>query len=179
MKIEVKTRGSKEFYNEMLYVVTYFKKFIKNPKRKAWQYTKYLYLYIAISILFATCFAVLYVFDKEWYSLVFVGMFLLILMFTLVLLISVKNRIKLYLNDKSDKTIDINKEAICYSSDAMNLKINKDNISVIEINKYSICILPKEMNGFAISISNDYIDDFLKGVNEEGYSELVVDNRKA
>ena len=178
MKFEVKERGSKEFYDEMLYVITYYKKFIKNPKRKAWQYTKYLVLYMIISAVMCAGFAGWYVFDREWVSLVFVGMFLLILIFTIMLFVNVKKRIKMYLNDTGDKVIEITDEAISYSSDSLNLKMNKEDIAIIVINKYSICILPKVMTTYALSISNDYLDEFLNGAKENGYDELIVNNKK-
>ena len=177
MRFEVKERGSKEFYDEMLYVITYYKKFIKNPKRKAWQYTKYLILYMIISAAMCAGFAALYVFDREWYSLVFVGMFLLILIFTMILFVNVQKRIKMFMNDKSDKVIEITDEAISYSSDTLNLKMNKADIAVIVINKNSICVLPKVMTTYALSISNDYLDEFLQGAKESGYDELIVNNK--
>ena len=178
MKIEVKTRGTKEFYDEMLFVVTYCKKFIKNPKRKAYQYTHYLYLYIILSVTFCACFGFLYWLEQEWYSLVMIGAFLLTLMFELILLINVKKRIKMYMEDKSDKVIEITNEFICFSSDTMNLKMNKPDIGTIVINKYSTCILSKIINSYAISISNDYLDEFIKGAKENGFDNIIVDNRK-
>ncbi len=177
MIIEVKTRGSKEFYDEMLYVITYCKKFLKNPKKKAWQYTKFLYIYMGLSLAMLGAFIVLYTLDREWYSSVLIGAFLLCFFFVLILFFTVTKRIKMYMNDKSDKTIEITNECISYSSDTMNLKMNKDDIGVIVINKYSICVLPKQLNSYAISISMDYLDEFLKGTNENGYSNMVVDNR--
>ena len=178
MKFEVKTRGSKEFYDEMLYVATYFKKFIKNPHKKAWQYTKFLLMYMAISVVMAGCFIALYLMDSTdfVYSL-FIGMFALIFLFTVILFVSVKKRIKIYLNDISEKTIEITENEILYSSDTMNLKMKKEEIGIIVINKHSICILPKEASLFAISISNDYLDVFMKGAKENGYDNILVDNR--
>ena len=178
MKFEVKERDSKEFYDEMLYVITYYKKFIKKPKRKAWQYTKYLILNMIICIVMCAGFAAWYVLDREWVSLIFVGMFFLIFIFSVMLFSTVKKRIKMYLNDEDDKVIEITEEAISYSSDSLNLKMNKEDIAVIVINKYSICILPKVMTTYALSISNDYLDEFLSGEKENGYDELIVNNKK-
>ncbi len=179
MKIEVKTRGSKEFYDEMLYVITYWKKFVKNPKKKAWQYSKYLCLFMVVSALMCGAFVALYLTDGDWYSLVMIGAFVILFLFTLSLFIAVKKRIKIYLDDKSDKTIDINENCISYSSDTMNLKMNKEDISVIIINNNSICILPKQLDKFAISISMDYLDEFLKGTSENEYDSIIVNNDKS
>ena len=52
--------------------------------------------------------------------------------------------------------------------------IQNEDISYIVINKYSICILPKELNKYAISISHDYLEDFLKGAKEEGFRTAIV-----
>ena len=176
MKFEVKERGPKEFYDEMLYVVTYYKKFVKNPKTKAWQYTKFLYLFMGVSLAMCGAFIVLHVLDKEWYSSAMIGAFLLMFFLFLFLFVRVKKTIKIYMDDKSVKTIEINEEAISYASDTMNLKMNKEDIGTIVINKYSICILPKEMNKYVISIYKDYLDDFLKGANENGYEKMIVNN---
>ena len=178
MKIEVKKRGSKEFYDEMLYVISYCKKFIKKPNQKAWRYTNYLYMFMVISVIMCGIFVAMYLLDNKWYNMVMTGAFLLAFFFTLILLVTVKKRIKMYMDDNSDKIIEITKECIDYSSDTMNLKMNKEDISYIVINKYSICILPKELNKYAISISHDYLEDFLKGAKEEGYESIIVDNRK-
>ncbi len=178
MKIEVKERGSKEFYDEMLYVITYHKKFEKNPKHKAWKYSSYLYLMMAVSIVMLIAFIAMYLWEKEWYSLVMIGVFLLLFFFILVLFITVKKRIKMFMSDGSEKTIEITNECINYGSDTMNLKMKKEEIAVILINKYSTCILPKELNKYSISISNDYLNQFLEGAKEEGYESIIVDNRK-
>ena len=177
MKIEVKERGSKEFYDEMLYVITYCKKFLKNPRKKAWKYSSYLYLMMAVSIAMFGAFIAMYLWEKEWYSLVMIGVFLLLFFFILILLITVKKRIKMFMDDGSDKTVEITSEYIDFSSDTMNLKMKKEEISVILINKYSTCILPKELNQYSISISNDYLNQFLEGAKEEGYESVTVDNR--
>ena len=178
MKIEVKERGSKEFYDEMLYVITYCKKFLKNPRKKAWKYSSYLYLMMAVSIVMLGVFIAMYLFEKEWYSLVMLGAFTLMLFILLFQLIAIKKRIKMFMDDGSDKTVEITSEYIDFSSDTMNLKMKKEEISVILINKYSTCILPKELNKYSISISNDYLNQFLEGAKEKGYESIIVDNRK-
>ncbi len=176
MKFEVKKRGTKEFYDEMLYVISYYKKFIKKPKRKAYQYTKYLLMYITLSIIMCGAFIYLYFLDKDWYSLVMIGAFLIVLFLSIIIYVSAKKRIKMYMEDMSDKSIEITEEAICYNSETLNMKIKKEEISVIVINKYSICILPKEITTYAISISKDYLNEFLSGANENGYEKLIANN---
>lgn len=178
MKIEVNTRGSKEFYDEMLFVVTYCKKILENPHKKAWRYTNYLLMYMSICVIMCGAFVALQFMDNEWYYLVMIGAFVLLFFFIVVLFANVKKRIKMYMDDKSDKVIEVTEDCISYSSDTMNLKMNKEDIGVIVINKYSICVLPKEMNKYAISICNDYLVEFLKATSENGYDKLVVDNRK-
>ena len=59
---------AKEFYDEMLFVVSNYKRIVKNPKTRAWQYTKYLYLFMGISL--AMCGAFIAFIIKHQQSLI-------------------------------------------------------------------------------------------------------------
>ena len=51
MKIEVNTRGSREYYDEFLYIVPRYKKYQKNLKKKTYRLTYYLTVYEVLAFI--------------------------------------------------------------------------------------------------------------------------------
>ena len=60
MKIEVKTRGVKEYYDEFLYMAYKYKSIKKNPKMKAHKLTSYLIFYLSVVLLGIILFIMFY-----------------------------------------------------------------------------------------------------------------------
>lgn len=176
MRLEVKERGSKEYYDEFLYVVSKYKKFKKNPRRKAYQFTKYLIVY-NIFVLFVLLLNFYFYLDTEKTIFMFMtGALTVSLMIQITYLVMCKKRIKSLLNPKGVRIIEFNEEGIEYIDDDKNIRVKWDDLKYVIINKYSICMLPKAiLQGFT-SVSIKYKEDVIKGLKKYNKEDTLIDN---
>ena len=176
MKIEVKESGKKEYYDEFLYVVNNYKRFKKNPHKKAYEFSKCLFLYEIFLIISILLFTLFYIQDKNLIFMFIIGMLSLIFVFVLLFLSTTKKQIKTLLNIHVGKIIDINNNYIGFKDNQNDIKIKWEDIEVIIINKYSICFIPKKLSSSIISISTDYKNEVIRGLDQINKNLLLVDN---
>ncbi|MCM1052789.1 MAG: hypothetical protein NC483_02260 [Ruminococcus sp.] len=176
MKIEVERRGTKNYYDEFLYVVSHTKKLKINPHKKVRKLTTSLKYYGLFVLLCIILFIIFYLYSYDVIFIFLSGMLSLLLIYTIFYFSFVTKRIKLFQKQNDKKIISINEYGIEYIDDSKNIRINWEEIAIIIINKYSICFLPKDTANAFISISVDYKDLVIKGINKYKRESLITDN---
>ena len=171
MVIKVDKPGSRDYYDEMLYIISYYKSFIKNPKKKPHKLTKVFLLLAVISILFAIIFIALYFNEKYYLDTFAAGVFSFITIFAFAYLFVFNKRINEFLKDTSPREVSIEKDSVSFKSENLDFKMKREEIALIVRGKESICFLPKEMNKMAISISREYEDKVNQALKENGYED--------
>ena len=176
MRLEVKERGSKEYYDEFLYVVSRHKKFKKNPRRKAYQFTKYLVFYNIFTFFVLLLNFYFYIDTKKTIFIFMTGALTLALMIQIVYLFVCRKRIKLLLKTKGVRIVEFNEDGIEYIDDDKNIRVKWEDIKYIILNKYTICVLPKMIvNGF-ISINGKYKDEIVDTLEKYNKIDMFIDN---
>ena len=178
MKIEVNKRGSKEYYDEFLYIATNYRKFQKDPKRKTHGLTKYLLGYECFILLAIVLEFLCYRFFDDVIFVVLVGMLLLLLLLSLYYHFTAVKRIRAFLNDEGNKSVEIDSEAVTYTDDSKSVRILFDELNCVRIADYGICFLPKNQTDILISINREYEDEVLQALKEAGRDDLIVNNSK-
>ena len=93
MKLEIKEKPTKNFYNEILYVQTNYKKILKNPSKKVKKLTTSILLYLLTSIIAILISLYFYMQDKphnifQYYAFFFLILFIFGLSFLLIIISS-------------------------------------------------------------------------------------------
>ena len=175
MKIEIKERGSKDYYDEFLYIAFRYKDFLRKPKRKAYHVTKFLLLtmvFALISIIFSI---IVYLNTNDILYIVLTTLLLFILGISLCYYVIMKKQINTFLSDNSVKEININTDGIEYKDNRKSMSLAWNNVSSIIINKYSICFLSNE-GRILISIDKKYQEKVIKGLKNYHKEILLIDN---
>ncbi len=178
MKIEVNTRGSREYYDEFLYIVPRYKKYQKNLKKKTHRLTYYLTAYEILAFIVGALNAYFYYLNGNVIHLVMTCMLGLMLIIYLRYHLAVGKQIKTYLNEKGNKEIEINEEYVGFRDDSKDIRLKWDELSGIVMGKYGLCFLPKDQTGILISVSREYEDEVRKGLHEVGREYLMTESRK-
>ena len=176
MKIEIKDRGQKEYYDEFLYVSTNMSRIKNNPYMKVGSATKIALIYSIISFICGILFSLIYYFNRSTLYLIVLILFGILFIFSLFYIFLINKTIKGYLNSEGIIDFIINEDGIEISKDDYKVNEKWDDIELIVINKYSICFIPKYPSKLLISISNDYKKDVVKGLKEVKKNSLIVDN---
>ena len=174
MKLEVKERGSKCFYDEFLSVMMKYKKIIKNPHKKVNRLSKEVIGLMLLSVFLLIVFIILYKF--KGYSIICVVLFSLIFILSIIYYLLMNKRISFYRNFKGTIVIEFNNDYIEYLSSKNNYKVDWDNIKSIIINKYSICFIPIYSNKVMIGISTEYKDKVIDIIKKLDKENLIIDN---
>lgn len=174
MKFEIKERGTKEYYDEVLYVAFRYMDFLKKPKRKVFKLTKFLLILTIITILFLTLSIYLYYISKDIFYIILIGLLSAIIFISFISFIIAKRRIKYFMSEIDTKIIDINNNGIEYIDESKNYRIKWEDIKNIIINKYSICFIPRTK--ILISIYIEYKSDVIKTLKKYHKEDLLIDN---
>lgn len=176
MKIEIKERGSKKFYDEFLYIVSKYSKIKKNPKRKVRSLTFEIIMYIifvSVAILLITSF---YINDNSSIYLILIGMLSILLLLIIVYLLSIIKRINILRSVTKTTIIDLDEKRIEFIDEEKNIRINWSDIEFVLINKETICFIPKRVTSTFISIPTYYKKAILKVLNKYKLDSLVINN---
>lgn len=176
MELIVDKNGTKEYYDEMLFVISRFNKYSKKPNVKAQLLTKYLFKYLffdLLGIILAICF---YIIFHNNYFIFMMGAIVLIMIYTIILYNNAKKQINNYLNDTSIKRIIIDNDYIRYQNDSVDYKISLADIKYIIVNKYSVVFLPNNINTICISLSIEYLDFVKEALKDNKASDKLIFN---
>ena len=176
MRLEIKEISSREYYDEFLYIVFRHRKIRKSPRRKVYQFTKYIMTYMILSFCAVVLFNLFYVDSNEPFFLFLTGMLTVLLFILLVYQITYTKRIELLMQDDGVKTIEFNENGIEYIDDDKNIRTKWEDIKYIVINQYTISILPKVVIDGFTSLDVKYKDEVIKTLEKFGKEKLLVDN---
>ncbi len=176
MRLEVSEVGKKEYYDEFLYVVSQYKSFKKNPRRKAYQFTKHLMFYIIFTFIVLLLNFSGYLDTKEWIFAFMTGALTLALAIQVICLFVYTKRLKMFMNIKGVRTIEFNETGIEYIDDDKNIRVKWEDLKYVIINRYSICMLPKAiLQGFT-SVGIKYKNEIIAGLKKYEKESLLIDN---
>lgn len=176
MKITIDKRGSREYYEEFLFVVSNYRRYRRKPNTKAQTYSKYMrnnYIVIGLCLLILGLYSYI---SKDRLYLALILVCIALLCYTIYYHHNTNEMIKAYLNDTSIKTLEIDKEGVCYTDPTKSYKLKWENIKYILINKYSISFIPENASMVVISTDLEYKDQVFKALKEVNKENLVVDN---
>ena len=177
MEIVVNKRGPKEYYEEFLYILYEYRRFLKNPKTKANSFSKSMIFNIVLGAIGLVLMMVSYVVFKDTIFMIFIIALVFVLVFTILIYLQGKKRLKDLMNDEKEKIIKIDEEGITYKDAEKLYQISWNKIKYVLVNQYTVAFFPSTVDTLIISVSNEYLDDILKGIEEVNKKELVVDNR--
>lgn len=178
MKFEYDKRESKEFYEEVLFILYRYREIKRKPNKKAKSLIKDLTFYEVLGIIAIILEIISYIMYKNIMFIVFTGMVLFIFIFLLVLLINSKKHVELLMNIKGKITVEIEKNNIIYNDGTKKYEISWKEISNVIFNKYSITFLPNTLNSVIISIPIKEKDNIISLLKKYKKEELIIDRRK-
>ena len=176
MRLEITERGPKEFYDEVMYISANYRKYRANPEKRPRSQTKVYTGYCAASLLVILVFLWDYFRDHQGIFLLLSGMMLVCFILLVVLVLGMKKRVNLMMNEQGTKVVEINESGVKYESEQQDLRMKWSNISNVIINKNSIIFMPVSEAQLMISVWTGYKEEILKGIEASGHMDLVVDN---
>ena len=174
MKITIKERGSKSFYDEFLYVCYFIKKFLKKPFTKVNKMTNYLILNLIITSAVTILEIIYYSYYRDNLILFVIGFLSLLILYLLFYLFRVYKRIEEFRNVKKEVILSIEEKGIIYESEDINVVLKWDNIKNIIVGKHAIVFLPVSQEHMLITIAIEYLEEVKKKKKKYKKLELLI-----
>ena len=177
MTIEIKEKGSRQFYKEVVNVLTQYRQLLYRPQDKLKDnFTRYIFLTIAMLLI---CFMSLFggitgsFTATKILTTVFGGVAAAA---TLVILFRMNKMVNGYLEDDRPSVVTIDDNGIeIEKTGSQAVRLAWDNVAFVRSFAESTCFFSKDLSGIVLSVTNDYekeIMDYIK--SNENIKVMVV-----
>ena len=174
MEIEMNKIESDAYYNEVLAIVSNYKKLVDNPRQKIKGLNRQAITLTVISVAFLVVFSVLYLQNRSnTLYLIVVAIFAVAFVLGIIYNVLIRRRISKLKNRGSDRKLVIEEDYVELTVGNEKSRLEMSEIQYVLINKYSISFIPNKANSTLIAIGISYREDVL---NNFARKELIVDN---
>ena len=174
MEIEINKIESDAYYNEVLAIVSDYKKLVKNPRQKIKGVNRQAITLTVISVAFLVVFSFLYLQNRSnTLYLIVVAIFAIAFVLGIIYNVLIRRRISKLKNRGSDRKLVIEEDYVELTVGNEKSRLEMSEIQYVLINKYSISFIPNKANSTLIAIGISYREDVL---NNFARKELIVDN---
>ena len=174
MEIEMNKIESDAYYNEVLAIVSNYKKLVKNPRQKIKGVNRQAITLTVISVAFLVVFSFLYLQNRSnTLYLIVVAIFAIAFVLGIIYNVLIRRRISKLKNKSSDRKLVIEDDYVELTVGNEKSRLEMSEIQYVLINKYSISFIPNKANSTLIAIGISYREDVL---NNFARKELIVDN---
>ena len=165
---------SDAYYNEVLAIVSNYKKLVDNPRQKIKGLNRQAITLTVISVAFLVVFSVLYLQNRSnTLYLIVVAIFAVAFVLGIIYNVLIRRRISKFKNRGSDRKLVIEEDYVELTVGNEKSRLEMSEIQYVLINKYSISFIPNKPNSTLIAIGISYREDVL---NNFSHKELIVDN---
>ena len=165
---------SDAYYNEVLAIVSNYKKLVDNPRQKIKGLNRQAITLTVISVAFLVVFSFLYLQNRSnTLYLIVVAIFAVAFVLGIIYNVLIRRRISKFKNRGSDRKLVIEDDYVELTVGNEKSRLGMSEIQYVLINKYSISFIPNKTNSTLIAIGIRYKEDVL---NNFSHKELIVDN---
>ena len=174
MEISIKKNGSSKYYNEVLAVISNYKKLIENLRQKIRPLNTQAITLTGISVVFLVIFTFMYLQNPgNILYLAVVIIFAIALVLGIIYNILIKRRVSKFKRIDVEKTLIIEDDYVELIVGNERSRLEMSEIQYVVINKYSICFIPTNLDSILIAVEVDYKDSVIKAIGNNG---LIIDN---
>ena len=174
MEIEMNKIESDAYYNEVLAIVSNYKKLVENPRQKIKGLNRQAITLTVISVAFLVVFSFLYLQNRNnTLYLIVVAIFAVAFVLGIIYNVLIRRRISKFKNRGSDRKLVIEDDYVELTVGNEKSRLEMPEIQYVLINKYSISFIPNKDHSTLIAIGISYREDVLNNFSRK---ELIVDN---
>jgi hypothetical protein len=177
MRITVNETGRREYYDEVLYVASNYKRFQKNPNKKIKGFIKAMLLPTILYIVMVVIMLLLFGQDRDPIFLLLAGMLVFVVVFFVIYLVRGNRQINAMMAGNGTRYIDVNGEGVTFEDDKKTIAQKWTNIMAVLLGPHSVVFLPIGTDGALITIDRNYEEEVLNAVRETGHGELILERK--
>ena len=175
MRIEIKERGSEEFYRETVIVASQYQNLMKNPQRKLKNpFKSYRTGLILCSVLFLLLGVLIVLWGIDTTVVVALVVLAVNIILSIILLRNLNKLKNTLMNDTRTSVFNMDERGVELDKEGAHVvRIAWDNLAFIRVFDKSICFAAKEGTGLTISIDRKYEDE-IRGYMKENKPDYPI-----
>jgi len=180
--IEIKEKGTKEFYEEVVSFNHQYGALMRKPTakfRSSFRFGALIIQIIGLVVLFITQ---LHIGMSEGFESIVVCAMTATAMATFIIAISyynLKKRVKMFLEDDRISTVTLDEKGVeINKEDAQIIRISWDNVAFVRTFKESTSFFAKDASGIVISVTNKYKDQIMEYFNKNNIGVQIINMEK-
>lgn len=176
MTIEIKEKGTKEFYKEVVNIISQYRQLIKKPEAKLNDnFKSYAIMMAAFAILFATHFLRIICGDRDALTGAAITASFMALLVLFMCWRNMKKMLDAYLNDDRDSTVTLDENGVELNKGGSQImRVGWDEVALVRSFKESTCFIAKNVTGLVIAVTNLYKDDIMKYLEDNNVDVRIV-----
>jgi hypothetical protein len=176
MTIEIKEKGTKEFYKEVVNVISQYRQLIKKPEAKLNDnFRSYAFLMIAFVIMFAANLFEAIQGDLGVLNIAAITASFMALIVLLIYRRNMKKMVDAYLNDDRASTVTLDENGIELNKGGSQVtRLGWEDVALVRSFKESTCFVAKSVTGLVIAVTNLYKDDIMKYLEDNNVDVKIV-----
>ena len=176
MIIEVNEKGTKEFYKEVVNVISQYRQLIKKPEAKLNDnFRSYAFLMIAFVIMFVANLFEAIQGDLGVLNIAAITASFMALIVLLIYRRNMKKMVDAYLNDDRPSTVTLDENGIELNKGGSQVtRLGWEDVALVRSFKESTCFVAKSVTGLVIAVTNLYKDDIMKYLEDNNVDVKIV-----
>ncbi|MBQ6438918.1 MAG: hypothetical protein IJJ06_02110 [Mogibacterium sp.] len=176
MTIEIKEKGTRQFYKEVVNVLTQYRQLLYRPEDKLKDnFTRYIFLTAAMVLI---CLMSIYggitgSFNAmKILTAVFAGVASVA---TIAILLRMKKMVDGYLEDDRPSVVTLDENGVeIEKTGAQAVRLAWDNVAFVRSFVESTCFFSKDLSGIVLSVTNDYRKEIMEYIKSNNIDVKVV-----
>ena len=176
MTIEIKEKGTRKFYEEVVNVVTQYRQLLYKPDGKlSDNFKKYRLLIIAMAIFFVTNLYLGVTGGFNTRNVLPIVLSILAIIAMAIYLSRMKKMVDGYLADDSPSVVTLDDDGVEINKvGSQAVRLAWDNVAFIRIFRESTCFFSKDLSGIVLSVTNDHKNEILEYLNSTDLGIKVI-----
>ena len=176
MIIEIREKGSKAFYEEVVSFNHQYAALMKNPRAKFMSSFKSILIQIfAMGFLFGCMTSVGVSVGCSPLPVCAMTAAAMAALVEAVIYSAMKKRVKMFLEDERDSTITLDDKGIeINKGDTQIIRLGWDNVAFVRTIKESTSFFAKDASGIVISVTNKYKDQIMEYFNKNNIGVQII-----
>jgi len=176
-KIEIKEKGTREFYRELVNITSQYRSLIKKTDMKLRNNFNLYKSYIIICAAFLIALSLMAVFwGADTMMVVGLVLMVIVIAFCGVFLYSMKRMVNSYLADESPSVLTLDDNGVELDKGGSKVvRLAWDNIAFVRAFSESVCFFAKDGSGFIIGVYHVYKEEILTYLRSSETSVKVIE----
>ena len=176
MVIEVKEKGNREFYEEVVNVVAQYGRLRKKPEAKLKNYfvsLKTFAVLLTVMIVINTAMGIAWGFDGL--SIASIIVYAVVLVINVAFWVNLKKAVDRYLSDDRSSIVTLDEDGVELNKEnSQKVRLAWPSIAFVRVFKESVCFVSADITGFILAVTISHKQEILDYLKENGVKVKVI-----